>query len=49
MSERPAGRPQEDIFSVLLIVAVVFVAGATIFLTVRSQQLFGHWNPFVGI
>ena len=26
----------------------VLVAGATVYLAVRSQQLFGSWNPFSG-
>jgi len=50
MTERPAegGQPESNVYTVLLIVATVIVAGATLFLVVRSQQLFGSWNPFSG-
>ena len=49
MSEGPAsGRPQNNIYTVLLILATIVVAGATIYLAIRSQQLFGSWNPFSG-
>jgi hypothetical protein len=49
MSEGPAAsRPGNDVYTVLLILATVLVAGATIFLAIRSQQLFGSWNPFSG-
>jgi hypothetical protein len=49
MSERPAGgQPDNNIYTVLVILAAVLVAGATIFLVMRSQQLFGSWNPFSG-
>jgi len=49
MSDRPiSGRPENNIFTVLLIVAAVYVVSATVYLAVRSQQLFGDWNPFSG-
>jgi hypothetical protein len=50
MSERPVngGQPESNVYTVLLILATVFVAGATVFLAVRSQQLFGSWYPFSG-
>lgn len=48
MSEGPASRPDSDVYSVLLIIATLFVAAATIFLCVRSSQLFGSANPFQG-
>ena len=49
MSERPiSGEPENNVYTVLLIIATVLVAAATIFLAVRSQQLFGSWNPFSG-
>ncbi len=49
MSERPtAGKPENNIYTVLLVVAAVFVVGSTLYLAVRSQQLFGSWNPFAG-
>ncbi len=49
MSERPAGaKPDNDIYTVLLIVATILVLAATIFMGVRSDELFGTWNPFTG-
>lgn len=49
MSEQPAGgQPEHSVYTVLLILATVIVAGATVYLAVRSQQLFGSWNPFGG-
>ena len=47
MSEGPAGaKPENDVYTILLILATVLVAGATVYLVIRSQQLFGAWNPF---
>ncbi|MCH7995176.1 MAG: hypothetical protein IIB57_12140 [Planctomycetes bacterium] len=49
MSEGPAGMaPDSDVYTVLLIVATIVVGTATVFLCVRSQELFGSWNPFTG-
>ena len=49
MSEEPAGgRPENDVYTVLVMLATVLVVGATIYLGLRSQQLFGNWNPFGG-
>jgi len=49
MSEGPAGgRPEHDVYTVLLMLATLVVAAATVFLGVRSAQLFGSWNPFSG-
>lgn len=48
MSDRPAGQPANDSYTLLVIIATVVVAGATVYLAVRSQQLFGTWNPFGG-
>jgi hypothetical protein len=49
MSDRPVGgKPDHNVYTVLLIVASAFVVSATIYLAVRSQQLFGSWNPFSG-
>lgn len=49
MSEGPAGaKPENNIYTILLILATVLVAGATIYLAIRSQQLFGDWNPLSG-
>ena len=50
MSEGPSGTTAENsVYTVLLILATVLVAGATVFLAIRSQQLFGDWNPFNGV
>ena len=47
MSEGPVdSKPENDIYTILLIVAAILVFGATIYLGIRSQQLFGSWNPF---
>jgi hypothetical protein len=48
MGDRPGERAENDVYTILLILATVLVAGATIYLAVRSQQLFGTWNPFSG-
>jgi hypothetical protein len=49
MSEGPLGaQPEHDVYTVLVILATAVVAAATVFLAVRSQQLFGSWNPFSG-
>jgi hypothetical protein len=46
MSDRPAGHPENDVYTVLVMLATLFVAAATIYLAIKSQQLFGSWNPF---
>ncbi len=47
MSDRPSAmRPESDIYTVLAVLATVIVLAGTVFLFVRSQQLFGTWNPF---
>ncbi|MEK6797573.1 MAG: hypothetical protein AABZ12_01260 [Planctomycetota bacterium] len=49
MSERPASdQPEHDVYTILLIVATALTIGATAYLVIRSQQLFGSWNPFAG-
>lgn len=49
MSEQPVSdKPEDNIYTVLLILATVLVAAATVFLAVRTQQLFGSWWPFSG-
>lgn len=45
MSELPGGSADSDIYTVLVVVATVFVAAATIFMMVRSNALFGVWHP----
>jgi len=43
----PAGTaPESDIFTVLIIIATVFVAVATIYTCVRANELYGSWLPF---
>jgi hypothetical protein len=37
--------PQSDVYTILLIVATLFLAVATVLILVRSQQLFGRWLP----
>ena len=39
-------RPESDIYTLLAIVATVFLAVGTVALCVRSQVLFGSWLPF---
>lgn len=49
MSERPAeSRPDHNVYTVLLMLATIVVAGATVYLAMRSQQLYGTMNPFSG-
>lgn len=49
MSEGPQIQPQSDIYTVLVVIAAIIVAAATVFLCVRSNQLFGLWHPFGGV
>jgi len=46
MAERPAARPENDIYTVLLIVATAFVVLGLLLVAVRSAALFGTWLPF---
>jgi len=49
MSERSAeSKPDHNVYTVLVILATIVVAGATVYLAMRSQQLFGSMNPFSG-
>lgn len=48
MSDRPTERPGNDIYTLLTMLATVVVAAATIYLAIKSDQLFGSWNPFSG-
>ncbi len=41
----PPSAPESDIYTVLLAIAAVFVLAATVIISVKSQQLFGHWLP----
>jgi len=49
MSEGPASTPDSDVYTVLLIIGTILVATGTVFLCMRSQELFGTWNPFTAI
>ena len=50
MSDRPGGpTPENNIYTMLLMVAAAYVVGATLFLAIKNQQLFGSWNPFSGV
>ncbi len=47
MGERPAGaQPENNVYTILLMVASLLLVGSTVYLGVRSQQFFGTWNPF---
>ena len=47
MSEDPSGgNPDHNVYTVLVILATIVVASATVYLGVRTHQLFGSWNPF---
>lgn len=48
MSEGPHFQPESDIYTILTVIATIIVAAATVFLCVRSNQLFGLWHPFGG-
>lgn len=47
MSDDPAVQSENDIYTVLVIIATIVVAASTVYLAVRSQHLFGSWNPFL--
>ncbi len=38
--------PENNIYTLLLLIATVYVGTGTVFLAVKSQELFGSWNPF---
>ena len=42
-------RPENDIYTILLAVASLFMLIAVVFISVRSQQLFESWLPFGGV
>jgi len=49
MAEIPgAGRAESNVYTILLIIATVVMIGATIYLAIRHQHLFGTLNPFSG-
>jgi len=39
-------RPESDIYTILVIVATIFLVIGTLFVSVRAQELFGNWIPF---
>lgn len=47
MSDGPSnGKPENNVYTLLMMITVVYMGAGTIFLAVRSQELFGTWNPF---
>lgn len=38
--------PESDIYTVLVMVGVVFLVAGTIVISARAQALFGSWMPF---
>ena len=42
-------QPRSDVYTVLLIIATVFVALGTAYLAFRSQDLYGTWLPTPGV
>ncbi|NOS99579.1 MAG: hypothetical protein HOP29_03025 [Phycisphaerales bacterium] len=42
-------KPGSDIYTILLAVACMFLLIATVFMSVRSHQIFDRWHPFGGI
>ena len=48
MGDGPTGQPENDVYTILVILATVVVGAATVFLAMQSQRLFGSWNPFTG-
>ncbi len=47
MSDRPTATPDSDVYTVLLIIANIATIAGTVYLCMRSQELFGAWFPFV--
>ncbi|MHC5108447.1 MAG: hypothetical protein ACYTHJ_01045 [Planctomycetota bacterium] len=46
MSDNPeVGPAPSNVYTILVMMAALFVMGATIYLAVRHNQLFGTWNP----
>lgn len=38
-------KPESDVYTMLLMIATLFVLVATVFLCIRSNELFGSWLP----
>jgi len=39
-------RPESDVYTMLVIIASVFLLTGTVYVAVRSQALFDTWLPF---
>ena len=37
--------PQSDVYTILVIIATLFLAVATVFVSVQAQHLYGQWLP----
>ncbi len=47
MSDRSQNaRPESNVYTIMVIFSVVMLLGSTVYLAMRSQVLFGSWNPF---
>jgi len=42
-------KPENDVYTIMLAIAVLFLLIATVFISLRSQQFFGTWLPFGGV
>lgn len=42
----PGVQPESDIYTVLVMVATVFLLIGTVFVCVRANQIYGNWLPF---
>jgi hypothetical protein len=42
----PGAQPDSDVYTVLVMIATAFLAVGTIFVAVRSADVFGNWLPF---
>ncbi len=41
-------KPDSDVYTALIVIATLFLMTATIFMWVRSQELYGSWLPLGG-
>ncbi len=39
-------RPESNVYTIMVILSVAMLLGSTVYLAMRSQSLFGSWNPF---
>ncbi|GJM25585.1 MAG: hypothetical protein DHS20C16_20000 [Phycisphaerae bacterium] len=39
-------RPNSNVYTVLVIVATIFLLAATVFMSMKAQELYGNWIPF---